>query len=53
MKAVVVPVARQFEWALDEIDISGDAALEAQFGMEIPVLFGQRPQGLQVPGHRA
>ena len=38
MKAVVEPVARQLGWAIDEVDISGDAALEAQFGSEIPVL---------------
>ena len=39
MKAVVEPVARQLGWIIEEIDISGDAALEAQFGSEIPVLF--------------
>jgi len=39
MKAVVEPVARQLGWSVEEVDISGDAALEAQFGTEIPVLF--------------
>jgi glutaredoxin len=39
MKAVVEPVARQFGCSIEEVDISGDAALEAQFGSEIPVLF--------------
>src|SRR5437870_4702049 len=38
MKAVVDPVARQLGWVVDEVDISGDATLEAQFGTEIPVL---------------
>ena len=39
MKAVVEPVASQLGWSIEEVDISGDAALEAQFGSEIPVLF--------------
>jgi len=39
MKAVVQPLARELGCALDEVDISGDAALEARFGHEIPVLF--------------
>jgi glutaredoxin len=39
MKAVVEPVARQLGWTVEEVDIAGDAALEAQFGTEIPVLF--------------
>jgi hypothetical protein len=39
MKAVVAPVAGQLGWTLEEIDISGDAGLEAAFGTEIPVLF--------------
>jgi glutaredoxin len=39
MKAVVEPVARELGWAVEEVDISGDAMLEAQFGTEIPVLF--------------
>ncbi len=39
MKAVVGPVASQLGWTIEEVDISGDAALEAQFGTEIPVLF--------------
>jgi glutaredoxin len=38
MKAVVARVARTTAIALDEIDISTDAALEANYGLEIPVL---------------
>lgn len=38
MMAVVEPVARQLGWTVEEVDISGDAALEAQFATEIPVL---------------
>jgi glutaredoxin len=38
MKAVVSAVARQIPLRLDEIDISGDSALEALYGLEIPVL---------------
>jgi len=39
MKAVVEPVASQLGWTIEAVDISGDAALETQFGSEIPVLF--------------
>ncbi len=39
MKAVVEPVTHELGWAIEEVDISGDPALEAEFGMEIPVLF--------------
>jgi hypothetical protein len=39
MKAVIDAVAGDCEVSLEEIDISGDAALEARFGSEIPVLF--------------
>jgi len=38
MKAVVTRVARTIPLSLQEIDISTDAALEAQYGLEIPVL---------------
>jgi len=38
MKAVVAHVARTIPLSLQEIDISTDAALEAQYGLEIPVL---------------
>jgi glutaredoxin len=38
MKAVVKNVARTIPLALDEVDISADPALEAQYGLEIPVL---------------
>jgi hypothetical protein len=39
MKAVVHKVARTVPLSLEEIDISKDAALEAEYGLEIPVLF--------------
>jgi len=39
MKAIVHKVARTVPLSLEEIDISKDAALEAEFGLEIPVLF--------------
>jgi len=39
MKEVVRPVAREHGAAIEEIDISNDPALEAEFGLEIPVLF--------------
>jgi hypothetical protein len=38
MKAVVKRVARSVPLTLEEIDISTDTALEAQYGTEIPVL---------------
>ncbi|MFN8627469.1 MAG: glutaredoxin family protein [Candidatus Binatia bacterium] len=38
MKAVIVPLVSEFGCSLDEIDISGQAELEARFGTEIPVL---------------
>jgi hypothetical protein len=38
MKAVVSAVAQQIPLTLDEIDISSDPALEALYGLEIPVL---------------
>ena len=38
MKAVVKNVARTIPLSLDEIDISADPALEAEYGLEIPVL---------------
>lgn len=38
MKAVVQRVARTIPLSLQEIDISTDAALDAQYGLEIPVL---------------
>jgi glutaredoxin len=38
MKAVVARVARSTPLSLEEIDISADPALEAQYGLEIPVL---------------
>jgi hypothetical protein len=39
MKQVVSTVAADYGGVVEEIDISGDAALEAEFGTEIPVLF--------------
>ena len=38
MKAVVHNVARTIPLALNDVDISTDPALEAQYGLEIPVL---------------
>jgi hypothetical protein len=38
MKAVVTQVARTIPLALEEVDISTDPALEAEYGLEIPVL---------------
>jgi glutaredoxin len=38
MKAVVTRVARTIPLSLREIDISTDAALLAEYGLEIPVL---------------
>jgi glutaredoxin len=38
MKRIVHPIARELGCALQEVDISGDAELEARFGTEIPVL---------------
>ena len=38
MKAVVTRTARSFPIVLEEIDISTDPALEARYGLEIPVL---------------
>jgi glutaredoxin len=39
MKALVHKVAREIPLSIEEIDISTDAALDAEFGLEIPVLF--------------
>jgi glutaredoxin len=38
MKAVVTHVARTIPLTLEEVDISTDSALEALYGLEIPVL---------------
>ena len=38
MKAVVERVGRSVAIALEEVDISTDPALEARYGVEIPVL---------------
>ena len=38
MAQIVEPVARELACSLQHIDISGDAALEARFGHEVPVL---------------
>jgi glutaredoxin len=38
MKAVVHTVARSIPISLEEVDISTDPALEARYGVEIPVL---------------
>lgn len=39
MKTVIDRVAGEIPIALEEIDISGDAALERTYGEQIPVLF--------------
>jgi glutaredoxin len=38
MKGIVRPIARELGCSLQDVDISGDADLEARFGQEIPVL---------------
>jgi len=38
MKDTVRPIAAQAGLTLDEVDISADAALEARYGLDIPVL---------------
>jgi len=38
MKSVVTLTRRAFPFSLEEIDISTDPALEAEYGLEIPVL---------------
>jgi hypothetical protein len=45
MKEIVAPVARELGCTLEQIDISGNPGLEAQYGTEIPVLL--------VNGHKA
>ena len=39
MEIVIDEVLPRFQAQLDRIEIDGDAALEAQFGIEVPVLF--------------
>ena len=39
MEAVIDEVAPNFQAALQRVEIDGDPALEAQFGIEVPVLF--------------
>ena len=39
MKAVIARVADEVPLVLEEIDISADPALDAHYGLEIPVLF--------------
>jgi glutaredoxin len=38
MKTLVERVGRSERFSLEEVDISGDAELERQYGLEIPVL---------------
>jgi hypothetical protein len=38
MKAVAIRVAHDIPFAITEVDISTDPALEARYGLEIPVL---------------
>ncbi|MBQ0718847.1 MAG: glutaredoxin family protein [Gammaproteobacteria bacterium] len=37
-KAVIEPLLEQLDWYCLEVDIRGDAALEALYGLRIPVL---------------
>lgn len=39
MDDILRPVAGELQCVLEHVDISGDPALEARFGEEIPVLF--------------
>lgn len=39
MKTTLHMVGQEIPFALDQVDISGDPALAARFGNEIPVLF--------------
>ena len=39
MESVLDEVAPRFRAVLQRVEIDGDAALEAQFGTEVPVLF--------------
>lgn len=39
MEIVIDEVLPRFQAQLKRIEIDGDAALEAQFGIEVPVLF--------------
>ena len=38
MEEIVRPIARELGCSLEDVDISGDAGLEARFGHEVPVL---------------
>jgi hypothetical protein len=38
MRAVVEEVGREWPFELEEVDVDGDAALEAAYGAEVPVL---------------
>ena len=38
MRDALAPLAARFGWAIDEIDIDADAALEKQWGESVPVL---------------
>jgi len=39
MEIVIEQVLPHFQAVLTRVEIDGDAALEAQFGIEVPVLF--------------
>ena len=39
MEIVIEQVLPRFQAVLTRVEIDGDAALEAQFGIEVPVLF--------------
>jgi glutaredoxin-like protein DUF836 len=38
MKAIVLPVAAEYGCVVQQIDIASDPGLEAEYGLEIPVL---------------
>jgi hypothetical protein len=39
MKEMVLPLAVEYGGVVEQVDISVDVGLEAEFGQEIPVLF--------------
>lgn len=50
MELDAAPVARELGLVLSKVDVSADPALEARFGMDVPLLFfGER----EVARHRA
>ena len=39
MKEILLPLTAEYGCQLEQVDISGDQALETELGQEIPVLF--------------